>query len=76
MEITGRTWFARMSRPLWWLLPMAFLFWLYSDGLKVWFISDDFAWLGLFARSSRVGGLCYQCLIRAGGTGHHPPVEA
>jgi hypothetical protein len=48
MEITGsQTWSARMSRLLWWLLPIAFLFWLYSDGLKVWFISDDFAWLGL-----------------------------
>ncbi len=32
---------------LWWLAPVAFLFWLYRDGLKVWFIGDDFAWLGL-----------------------------
>jgi hypothetical protein len=48
MEITGSpTWSARMSRMLWWLLPIAFLFWLYSDGLRVWFIADDFAWLGL-----------------------------
>src|ERR1700734_511892 len=37
----------RISRLLWWLLPIAFLFWLYSDGLKTWFMSDDFAWLGL-----------------------------
>jgi hypothetical protein len=36
-----------MSRTLLWLLPIAFLFWLYSDGLKVWFTNDDFAWLGL-----------------------------
>jgi hypothetical protein len=37
----------RMSRLLWGLLPIAFLFWLYSDGLKTWFMGDDFAWLGL-----------------------------
>jgi hypothetical protein len=48
MEKTGpQTWSARTSRLLWWLFPIMFLFWLYSDGLKVWFISDDFAWLGL-----------------------------
>src|ERR1700684_3360832 len=53
MEITGRettgpqTRPARISRLLWWLIPIAFLFWLYSDGLKVWFMADDFAWLGL-----------------------------
>jgi hypothetical protein len=48
MEITGRqTWSTLLSRMLWALLPIAFLFWLYSDGLKVWFINDDFAWLGL-----------------------------
>src|SRR5580693_885166 len=38
---------ARVSRLLGWLLPIVFLFWLYSDGLKVWFMADDFAWLGL-----------------------------
>src|ERR1700691_5224973 len=48
MEITGpQTWLDRMHRLLWWLLPIACLFWLYSDGLKVWFMADDFAWLGL-----------------------------
>ena len=36
---------------------MAFLFWLYSDGLKVWFISDDFAWLGLI-REVHEGRTC------------------
>jgi hypothetical protein len=29
------------------IIPVAFLFWLYSDGLKTWFVDDDFAWLGL-----------------------------
>jgi hypothetical protein len=43
----SQTWLDRMRRLLWWLLPIAFLFWLYSDGLKVWFFGDDFAWLGL-----------------------------
>src|SRR5580658_468745 len=38
---------ARVSRLLWWALPIIFLCWLYSDGLKVWFMADDFAWLGL-----------------------------
>jgi hypothetical protein len=36
-----------VSRLLWWALPIVFLLWLYSDGLKVWFMADDFAWLGL-----------------------------
>jgi hypothetical protein len=31
----------------WWLMPIAFMFWLYNHGLRVWFIDDDFAWLGL-----------------------------
>ena len=47
IEPASQIWPARIGRLLWWLLPIAFLFWLYSDGLKVWFISDDFAWLGL-----------------------------
>jgi len=46
MEIRGRE-ITRTIRLLAWLLPIAFLFWLYADGLKVWFISDDFAWIGL-----------------------------
>ena len=36
-------WLAALS----WLAAMAFLLWLYSDGLRTWFIADDFAWLGL-----------------------------
>jgi hypothetical protein len=32
---------------LWWLVPIIFLFWLYSEGLRTWFVADDFAWLGL-----------------------------
>jgi hypothetical protein len=42
--------FARLSRLLWWLLPIVFLFWLYSDGLRAWFLQDDFNWLGLIRR--------------------------
>ncbi|HVW86751.1 MAG TPA: hypothetical protein VHB50_18830, partial [Bryobacteraceae bacterium] len=37
----------RAAEALWWVLPIVFLFWLYRDGLKCWFIADDFAWLGL-----------------------------
>ena len=40
-------WPARIGPLIWWLLPIAFLFWLYSTGLKTWFLADDFAWLGL-----------------------------
>jgi hypothetical protein len=28
-------------------MPILFLFWIYRDGLRCWFIADDFAWLGL-----------------------------
>lgn len=47
---TQKTRFARLSRLLWWLVPIFFLFWIYSDGLKTWFMQDDFNWLGLFRR--------------------------
>jgi hypothetical protein len=40
-------WPALAGRLIWWLLPIAFLFWLYSTGLRTWFLADDFAWLGL-----------------------------
>jgi hypothetical protein len=33
-----------------WVVPVVFLFWLYRDGLKTWFVADDFAWLGLIRR--------------------------
>lgn len=29
------------------LIPVILLFWLYWNGLKTWFVADDFAWLGL-----------------------------
>ena len=29
------------------LAPIAFLLWLYREGLDIWFLQDDFAWLGL-----------------------------
>ena len=32
---------------MWWLVPIAFLFVLYADGLQTWFAADDFAWLRL-----------------------------
>jgi hypothetical protein len=44
MPVT-KTWSVRSL--LWWLLPIAFLFWLHFDGLRTWFVADDFAWLGL-----------------------------
>jgi hypothetical protein len=40
-------WWRHAGRLLLWLLPVVFLFWLYADGLKTWFVADDFAWLGL-----------------------------
>ena len=30
-----------------WAAPVAFLLWLWFDGLKTWFVADDFAWLSL-----------------------------
>jgi Dolichyl-phosphate-mannose-protein mannosyltransferase len=36
-----------LLRALWWLGPIAFFVWLYFDGLKTWFVADDFAWLSL-----------------------------
>jgi hypothetical protein len=48
MEIAGtQTWSTRISRLLWWLLPLVFLLWIDRYGLKCWFMQDDFAWLGL-----------------------------
>ena len=38
---------ARLQNYALLLAPVAFLFWLYRDGLDVWFMQDDFAWLGL-----------------------------
>ncbi len=34
-------------RPLLWLLPLAFCYWLHRYALRSWFWSDDFAWLSL-----------------------------
>jgi hypothetical protein len=41
------TWRDRAVGALWWLAPVFLLFWIYANGLKCWFIQDDFAWLGL-----------------------------
>ncbi len=46
-NIKAERWPARIGPLIWWLLPIAFLFWLYSTGLRTWFLADDFAWLGL-----------------------------
>ena len=46
-NIKTEGWLARVGPLIWWLLPIAFLFWLYSTGLRTWFLADDFAWLGL-----------------------------
>ena len=46
-NIKTEGWPARIGPLIWWLLPIAFLFWLYSTGLRTWFLADDFAWLGL-----------------------------
>jgi hypothetical protein len=37
----------RIAEAAWWLAPIVFLLWLYHNGLRVWFMDDDFAWLGL-----------------------------
>src|SRR5437588_12646317 len=38
---------SRIATLLWWLVPVAFLLWVYRYGLKCWFMADDFAWLSL-----------------------------
>lgn len=40
-------WKSRTADVLFWLIPPAFLVWLFHDGLNCWFFQDDFAWLGL-----------------------------
>ena len=40
-------WKSRAVNVLFWLIPPAFLIWLFHDGLNCWFLQDDFAWLGL-----------------------------
>src|SRR5579863_6836814 len=37
----------RIAALVLWLGPVLFLLWLYADGLRTWFVADDFAWLGL-----------------------------
>jgi hypothetical protein len=42
---------ARPARPvllaIQWIIPILLLFWIWWDGLRCWFIADDFAWLSL-----------------------------
>ncbi len=37
----------RTPSLIWWLLPVAFLLWLYREAFSTWFVADDFAWLSL-----------------------------
>lgn len=37
----------RLGRAFLWAAPFVFLCWLWFDGLKTWFVADDFAWLGV-----------------------------
>ena len=50
-------WKSRASNLLFWILPVVFLVWLFQDGLRCWFINDDFAWLGLIRRLDNPGNL-------------------
>jgi len=37
----------RVPDAVLWLLPLAFLLWLYREAFHFWFMADDFAWLSL-----------------------------
>ena len=50
-------WKSRAANLLLWTLPVVFLVWLFQDGLRCWFINDDFAWLGLIRRLDNPGNL-------------------
>jgi hypothetical protein len=50
-------WKSRAANLLFWVLPLVFLVWLFQDGLRCWFINDDFAWLGLIRRLDSPGSL-------------------
>ena len=43
---------SRIIDWIWWLTPVALLFWVFQDGLRCWFSADDFAWLGLLRQVS------------------------
>jgi hypothetical protein len=47
----------KVTRAAYWLTPIAFCIVLYWYGLKVWFLRDDFAWLGLQDFTTTVGSL-------------------
>jgi hypothetical protein len=48
---------ATFAPLLWYLTPIVFFVWLYSDGLRTWFVADDFAWLALLRGVSGVHDL-------------------
>ncbi len=50
-------WKSRTANVLFWTLPVVFLVWLFQDGLRCWFINDDFAWLGLIRQVDSPGSL-------------------
>jgi hypothetical protein len=45
--VNPAVWRRRATSVLLYSIPVLFLLWLFRDGLKCWFIADDFAWLGL-----------------------------
>ncbi len=47
----------RVARAAYWVTPAAFCTILYWYGLRVWFLQDDFAWLGLPAEATDFGSL-------------------
>ena len=48
---------AAPMRLLAWVLPVLLLFRVYADGLRCWFIADDFAWLGLLRQVHDARGI-------------------
>ena len=42
---------SRFLRPLLVFAPVVFLLWLYREGVDIWFMQDDFAWLSLLRQA-------------------------
>ena len=55
-----RSGLTRAADLAWWLLPIAFMLWLYRGGLFTWFLADDFAWLTLLHQVHRPHDLLEQ----------------
>ena len=54
---------SRVARAAYWLAPIAFCTLLYWYGLKVWFLRDDFAWLGLQDDSTTLRSLLQNLFV-------------